>query len=135
MNDFAWAIICILLIGLCGYLWARLQGANAPSVRPSPLPGRKADDGLASLEQAKLRAEEILERADEGVLLLDRELVPVMANRAARNMLGFQDSRLPSRLPSEEVLDAARQATPESDVEEILNVWFPLPMNLSVKAI
>ena len=135
MNDFAWAVICILLLGLCGYLWSRLRGADTPAVRPSPLPGRKADDGLAGLEQAKLQAEEILERADEGVLLLDRELVPVMANRAARDMLGFQDSRLPSRLPSEEVLDAARKATPQSDVEEILTVWFPLPMNLSVKAI
>lgn len=132
MNDLAWATICLMLLSLCIYLWVRSRGGSARS--PIPI-APSGDRGADSLERAKAQAEEILERADEGVLLLDADLVPVMANRAARDMLGFQEAKLPSRLPSEEVLDAARRATVGSDVEETLSVWFPLPMNLSVKAL
>lgn len=70
----------------------------------------------------------------EGVLVLDGSLRPIFANSAARDMLGFQTSRLPRRLPSEDVLSAARRALADVDVEEVLNVRFPLPMNLRVRA-
>ena len=134
MNDLAWAIICLSLAGLSAYLWTRARRGPDP-VRSSVTRQSTSDDHVAGLAQATARAEEILERADEGVLLLESDLSPIMANRAARIMLGLQEARLPARLPSEEVLDVARRATAGSDVEETLNVWFPLPMSLSVKAI
>jgi signal transduction histidine kinase len=131
VSDLIWATICLLLVGVSVYLWARLRGdVGGVSSRP-----RGRDLGRDRLELAKRRAEEILERTGEGVLLLDMSLTPVMANKAARNMLGLQDSGLPVRVPSEEVLDAARRTTPNADVEETLNVWFPFPMNLNITSI
>ena len=135
MNDLAWAVVCLSLAGLSAYLWARTRGGPDPPRSPVTRKHSTSDDYVDRLEQARARAEEILERADEGVLLLDGDLSPIMANRAARDMLGLQEVELPARVPSEEVVDAARRAAPGFDVVETINVWFPLPMNLSVKAI
>lgn len=133
MNDLTWAAICVGLLGLSAFLWAKLRSGGTSS-RPhsAALPAPEKPE-IESLAWANKQADEILERMGEGVLLLDRDLIPIMANAAARNMLGFQDSDLPGRLPSEEVLEVARRAKTGADVEEALHIWFPLPMNLSVK--
>lgn len=134
MSDVTWAAICIGLLGLSALLWARLRSrGDLATPQSADLPALEKPE-IESLAWANKQADEILERMGEGVLLLDRDLIPIMANSAARDMLGFQDSDLPRRLPSEEVLDAARRARAGANVEEALHIWFPLPMNLSVKA-
>jgi signal transduction histidine kinase len=78
-------------------------------------------------------AGEILERVSEGILLLGPSLQPVLANRAAREMLGFQGSSLPPRVPSEEVLAVARRAPdPGGGIEEVIETWFPERQSLMV---
>lgn len=135
MNDLVWAVVCISLAALSFYLWTRRERPDPAAITENPVPHAESRERLDHLRQAQHRAEDILERTDEGVLLLDRELSPIMANRAARDLLGFQEAWLPARLPNEEVKDAALRARRGENVEEVLDVWFPLPMSLNVRAI
>src|SRR5918998_2615336 len=65
---------------------------------------------ITELEHARARGTEILERMEEGVLVFSEVLLPVVANRSARRMLGVRGESLPPRLPSEGVLSVARRA-------------------------
>ena len=87
------------------------------------------------LHREKRRSDEIIERMAEGVLVLDQDLTPVIANGAARTLLGLQEVSLPPRLPSEELLAVATRALEEEQgAEEIVSVWFPVRMSLRVRA-
>jgi signal transduction histidine kinase len=136
MNDFVWLVVCVVLLVVVAGLWTRRRG-DADRARAATLVadagGAEALD-RARVERERRRSDEILERIGEGVLLLDSDLRPTFANSAARDMLGFQEGGLPPRIPSEEVLAAARRALDVGDIQEVLNVWFPLPMNLRVQA-
>ena len=79
---------------------------------------------------------EVIDRLSEGVVVLDNELRPVLANAAARRMLGFQQVAGLARLPSEEVLAAARNAASQgAEVDDVVGLWFPLRVSLHVRAL
>lgn len=131
MSDFAWFALCLGLVGALVAMAVELRRRPAPKAQGEPSrPVVAAEPALVAPNQGTV---EILERMGEGVLLLDREMRPLFANSVARDMLGFQRA-LPERLPSEEVLAAARRALVDEEIEEILQIWFPLPMNLRVRA-
>ncbi|MDQ4124592.1 MAG: ATP-binding protein, partial [Actinomycetota bacterium] len=72
------------------------------------------------------RSEEILQKMSEGVVVLDERLRPVLANASARSLLGFPESGLPTRLPSEQLaLLAWRSLREGAPMEQVLDVWFP----------
>lgn len=78
----------------------------------------------------------ILDRLNEGVVLLDERLRPVLFNAAARRILGFRGDGLPARLPAEEVVVVARQARDRAgEVEDLLTLWFPKRSTLKARAI
>jgi signal transduction histidine kinase len=79
-----------------------------------------------------LRPEDIIERTSEGVLVLDERLRPSFANSAARTMLGIRGSEPVERVPSEEISALAVRALAEqSDVEEIVGLWYPSRSSLN----
>jgi signal transduction histidine kinase len=79
---------------------------------------------------------EVIDRLAEGVVVLDNELRPVLANAAARRMLGFQQLAGLARLPSEEVLARARRALVEGvEIDDVVGLWFPLRLSLHVRAL
>jgi signal transduction histidine kinase len=79
---------------------------------------------------------EVIDRLAEGVVVLDNELRPVLANAAARRMLGFQQLAGLARLPSEEVLAGARRALVEGvEIDDVVGLWFPLRLSLHVRAL
>ncbi len=93
------------------------------------------DRALFGLEDKQQFAEEILERMAEGVLLLDEQLRPVVANSAARTLLGLASVHLPARLPTEEASSIARRSlAQEETVEELVTLFFPARTSLRVHA-
>jgi signal transduction histidine kinase len=79
---------------------------------------------------------EVIDQLSEGVVVLDNELRPVLANAAARRMLGFQHVTGLARLPSEEVLAAAHSAVSQGvEVDDVVGLWFPLRLSLHVRAL
>lgn len=78
----------------------------------------------------------ILDRLNEGVVLLDERLRPVLFNCAAGRILGFRGEGLPTRLPAEEVVVVARQARDRNaEVEDLLSLWFPKRSTIKARAI
>ena len=131
MSNLVWASVCVCLAGLSAILMVRLR-AQGRTKKTVPGPNQPQ---VEKLLRVKSHGDEIIERVGEGVLLLDEKLVPLMVNSAAREMLGFQNVELPGRIPSDEVMNAARRATSADPVEMNLSIWWPLPMTLNVKAI
>lgn len=79
---------------------------------------------------------ELLDEIGEGVLILDEQLRPSLANAAAARILGVQGDDLPARLPSEEVLVVARRAQRlESETEELLTLWYPRRSSIKARAV
>lgn len=130
MNDTVWLALCLALATTVVVLTLRLRSLSRKSEEASSglvsLVGRSAHGGR--------RAEEVLARMGEGILLLGRDLRPVFCNPAAGAMLGLRGSVLPPRLPSEDILAASRRALDEGGVEEIVRLRFPLPVDLRVEA-
>ncbi|MDQ4144651.1 MAG: ATP-binding protein [Actinomycetota bacterium] len=130
MSDLFWSALCLALLGVIVILVLRLRGASrtrgdqspARTEAHGPLPG--PGPGTAH----------ILERMGEGVLLLDRAMSPVFTNSVARAMLGFQRLGATQRLPNEEIVEVARKATVDQEVEDVLHLWFPRPIDLRVRA-
>lgn len=95
----------------------------------------RAEAALLRLGGQEHLAEEILERMAEGVLLLDERLRPVLANAAARTLLGLQPTALPARLPTEETASIAGRALGQRiTVEEVVTLFFPARTSLKVHA-
>ena len=81
------------------------------------------------------QADEILERMTEGVVVLDGEMKPVLANGAARKMLGLHTGNLPAKLPQDEILAATHRALlTEESTEEDVSVWYPDRLTLRVRS-
>ena len=80
------------------------------------------------------RYEEIVERVSEGILVLDERLRPVLANTAAKEMLGLHEHSLPARLPSEDLSSIAARAQAGRAVEQLVSLWWPAPRILKVAA-
>lgn len=80
-------------------------------------------------------AEEILERMAEGVLLLDPNMRPTFANRAARSLLGLESEGLPTRLPAQEITESARAARANGETTRAeIQIFFPRRLTLRVQA-
>jgi two-component system, OmpR family, sensor histidine kinase SenX3 len=78
---------------------------------------------------------DILEPLDEGVVVVDPALRPIVANAAARRLLGFRPGSLPPRLPSDEVVELASRASASGrQVEAAIEAWFPNRSTLRIRA-
>jgi signal transduction histidine kinase len=78
---------------------------------------------LTSVRSDKQLLEEVVERMNEGVLILSEALIPKFVNAAARRMLGLPQVSLPSRVAPEEILSVGRRCLYEGQVaEEIVHI-------------
>jgi two-component system, OmpR family, sensor histidine kinase SenX3 len=79
--------------------------------------------------------EEILERMSEGVLVLHGDMSPVLANAAARNLLGLDQASFSGRMISEDVLAVTRRAAADrAEATDTVQIWWPRRGHLSVTA-
>jgi signal transduction histidine kinase len=131
MND-----VLILLIGILVGAGIVLAFWFARSHRPATRVAKAADPEAKAHGVSPDPTSEVIDRLAEGVVVLDNELKPVLANAAARRMLGFQQLAGLARLPSEEVLAGARKALVEGvEVDDVVGLWFPLRLSLHVRAL
>ena len=133
MNDVIWFALCLVLLVTVVLLTRRLTASHRKS-DSIPVDGSSIEEAPASAGAPLAGTGEILERMGEGVLLLDRDMRPVFSNSVARAMLGFQRASLPTTLPSEEIVTTARHARIQGEVEEVLHLRFPRPIDLRVRA-
>ena len=95
---------------------------------------RSSNEGLrAVIESDTAVWEQFFELIAEGVVALDRRLVPLFANSAAKRILGLDDS-LPRRLPSDELVSLCLRAAETGPVQEVIGIWFPAARTLKIKA-
>jgi signal transduction histidine kinase len=113
-----------------GGFWTRRTRSGPRSRRaPDPLHRR-----LENLEAENARAQEILERMDEGVVVFSDTLTPVMANRSARRLLDVRGETLPPLAAPKSVLSIARRALVDRNtLHDIVTVW-PGQRRLQVRA-
>jgi two-component system, OmpR family, phosphate regulon sensor histidine kinase PhoR len=131
----AWIMVCAALLIVIAVLTARLRAKSRIRVAEEADVLNQVASDLAKLERDKRRAEEILERMAEGVLVVDETLRPVLANRAARSLLGLQQVSLPTELPTDDVASVARRAFSEdSGAEQTVEQWWPAKRSLRVRA-
>jgi signal transduction histidine kinase len=133
--------ILLLLIGGClGLICVALllKQWSRPRVRsvieePMALPEKSSD--TSSPDRNEDHVEEILERMSEGVVLLDKDLSPLLANAAARALLGAGNGSLELQIASTEVLSIARRAVDDdSEISDTIGVWYPRRGHLRVRA-
>ena len=95
---------------------------------PAPVPKR-------DLEREQQRTAGIIERMNEGVVVLDERLRPMLANPAARALVGLPDDSLPQRLPAESLAMLAWRSLREGrGLEQIVDLWFPARKSLRAHA-
>lgn len=133
MAEAWWALIALMVGGIvvaAGVALARSTRAR-PAARPSLAPER-ADKGAA---RDLARANAILDRMTEGVVVLNGGLRPTYANRSVRGLLGLQEGPTPRRLASAEIKAVARRALAEHrPVEDTVEVFYPRRSVLRVEA-
>jgi signal transduction histidine kinase len=77
---------------------------------------------------------QILDHLGEGVMLVDATLRPILANEAARSMLGLRSRVLPQRIPSDEIVRlAARSLDYTQPQDDTIDLWFPMRSTLKVR--
>jgi signal transduction histidine kinase len=132
MTDLLLAALVVALLVALAALWLKL---DRPRSGPTDRALEHAAPTTGDLAREKALTEEILERMDEGVVLFSDVLAPVIANRAARRMLGVRGDSLPPRLASEGVLSVARRALAEgAGAEDTVSIW-PGRRRLRVRAV
>jgi signal transduction histidine kinase len=130
-----WILILATLLVVIAVLWARLRRQSRKQDAAEADVLNQIASELSNLERDKRRADEILERMAEGVLVVDEALRPVLANRAARSLLGLQQVSLPAELPTDDVASVARRAFAEdSGAEQVVEQWWPAKRSLRVRA-
>jgi two-component system phosphate regulon sensor histidine kinase PhoR len=134
VNDPVW-ILVLALAGVVTAQWLRLRTRERDHRRAQAALRKRLTAEIAELERDRRRVEEILERMDEGVLLLDEALAPRMANRSARRLLGLSQDALPPRLGTDALPSLARRAMVENRITEgVVSPWTSR-LNLRVRAI
>ncbi len=134
MNEIMLIGLSAVLAGICLVLFARLRTLGQPTTEPGADRKDRSSSEVSDLERERRRSVELLEKMDEGVLVLNESLTPVMANGAARRLLGFGSSA-PAHLGSDEILSLARGAVVEGrHLEEALQLW-PQRVTVRVRAI
>jgi two-component system sensor histidine kinase SenX3 len=122
MND----VLAFLLGGLVS---AAAAYAVVRYRRSSGTPSAGAD--AVEIERERRRSETILDRMNEGVVVLDERLRPVFANPSARSLLGLPDESLPPRLPAEDLAMLAWRSLREGQsMEQVVELWFPARSSL-----
>jgi two-component system phosphate regulon sensor histidine kinase PhoR len=112
-----------------GFLYARHARLRKAAEPASPAEQKTDTDGR------QRRVEDILERISEGVVLLDREMQPILANSSARSLLGLDGEAFALRVTSDEVLAVAEEAQANLDeIERTVETWFPSRRHLDVRA-
>ncbi|MGH2699213.1 MAG: sensor histidine kinase [Actinomycetota bacterium] len=133
MNDSVWLYIGVAVAGglVAFALRAVLNRENhGPSHHRISRQSRSVDPSSSSSTEWA-----ILDRIAEGLVVVNDLLRPVVANEAARALLGWPDGALPSRLHSDEVLSVAGRAFEhDAPVEELVSTWFPASKTLRVRA-
>ncbi len=127
--------LSIVLVGALFYLWGKLRLRESELRRLESAAQVELDSQVTSLERERRRSGEILERMNEGVLVLTGDLTLVRANVAARELLALGRGPLPGRLPSDEVLAVARRALAEREpCEDTISLW-PSLRSLLIRAL
>jgi signal transduction histidine kinase len=130
MNDTLPFLIALVSLIACVVLALRLRAENA---RLAPIPS--IDPTKPGLLRSRSGAMQILERMNEGVLVLDDGLKPTFANQAARRLLGMPAGPLPVRLPAVEVTHVAAGAGRGSEpTEALVETYYPRRLSLRVEA-
>jgi two-component system, OmpR family, sensor histidine kinase SenX3 len=121
-------IACVVAVLLMSFrLWGGRRSAGEglaaePASPPDSRPGIP-------------RSEDLLDLIDEGLLILDRSLTAIQANRSARALLGTGDA-LPARLPSDDLMSIARRVLVDHvPVDEVVELRSPDRRSLRVRAI
>ena len=128
-------VACIALVGAVLYLRGQLKLQENELRRLEAAAQTELNRQVTSLERERRRSGEILERMDEGVLVLTEDHTPIRANASARELLRLGSGPLPGRLPSDEVLMVARRALSEKETcEETISLW-PSLRSLRIRAL
>lgn len=107
---------------------------RAPAPRREPVLSG-SDHALAEQQRVARLQSEVLERVAQSVVLLNDALTPVLANRAARDLLGLRDP-LPPSLPSDEISSLARRALTGTDgATAVIDLWSPSKRTVRVEAV
>lgn len=134
MNEAILIGLSVLLAIICLVMFARLRDVSRASDDSDSRLNDRLSSRLSDVERERRRSVELLEKMDVGVLVLNESLTPVMANGAARRLLGF-DNGTPAHLGSDEILSLARGAMVEGrHLEEALQLW-PQRVTVRVRAI
>ena len=134
------SILLLLIVGCVGLVGVALllkQWPRPPvrSVVEEPVALAEKSSDTPSLDRDGDHIEEILERMSEGVVLLDKDLSPLLANAAARALLGAGSGSLELQIASTEVLSIARRAVDDdSEISDTIRVWYPRRGHLRVRA-
>ncbi|HEX2057661.1 MAG TPA: ATP-binding protein [Actinomycetota bacterium] len=124
MNEVVAFVSGVLLSAVAAYALARRARRTGRPRAGAPGPGPE-----------RRRTEEILERMNEGVVVLDERVRPAFANPAARALLGLPEASLPPRLPGEELAMLAWRSLREGrSLEQVVELWFPARVSVRVHA-
>jgi two-component system, OmpR family, phosphate regulon sensor histidine kinase PhoR len=135
VNEILLLVACIALVGALVYLRGQLKFQENELQRLEAATQSELNSQVTNLERERRRSGEILERMDEGVLVLTGDLTPIRANTAARELLRLGTGPLPGRLPSDEVLTVARRALTENEpCEDTISLW-PALRSLRLRAL
>ena len=119
----------LLVLGVA--VWIGRSGSR----RETPSRRGSSDDAAGS-EATPSLGEEILALIDEGVVVVGDSLTLVMANTAARTLLGLGGGALPARLPSDDLLSLARRAiVEETEVHDTAQLPSPSRATMGVRAV
>ena len=134
VNETFWIAISALLAVTCLVLLTRLRALARRTKQSRDGLSSRLSSQLSDVERERRRSVELLEKMDEGVLVLNDTLTPVTANGAARRLLAFE-SLTPAHFGSDEILSLARRAIVEGrHVEDALQLW-PQRITVRVRAI
>jgi signal transduction histidine kinase len=126
MNELAAFVVGASLAGAVAWFAATRTSRRGHDPAAPPAPG---------VEDERRRTAAILERMNEGVVVLDERLRPVFANASARALLGFPEVSLPARLPGEDLAMLAWRCVREGrPLEQVLELWFPQRSSLRTHA-
>lgn len=133
MNSAA-LLLAVVCVGLLGALLYVVRVKSSRRFEGTALDASPPQE-LSPVDGDQQRVEEILERMGEGVLLLDDHLSPILANAAARNLLGLGRTDFSLRLTSEDIVSVAERALESStEIEDVVSMWFPRRGHLRVRA-
>jgi signal transduction histidine kinase len=132
MPEVAGTVLLVILIGVGAFVIGRRSGREMPE---PPDPSRSLWGRIDRLEKERQRAAEVIEGMNEGVLVLNDSLTPVLANAVARRLLTLPGEELPPTVPSDEVSSTARRCISQQEIIESDLNWSAAGLSLRVRAV